>query len=157
MRILPQKEPLQRKLFQVKKKGPREEGTAYAIIVARHRISSQGNRGQCGLYSVCISRQGRRICTNNSIIRITAINIKARLVLVLLDTGSPISFICSRTFAKFFSTNDLLKLEGKTYKAINDEPMQIIGTVPTVIELESLPDLQTKIVFHVLQGNSFVN
>lgn len=75
----------------------------------------------------------------------------------MVDTGSPISFICNQTFKKFFNPSDLSSSSQERYKTIEDTQIKVSGTVSTVIKLEIFPNFSAKALFHVLQKNTFDN
>jgi len=78
-------------------------------------------------------------------------------LLALVDTGSPISFICNQTFKKFFNPSDLSSSSQERCKTIEDTQIKVSGTVSTVIKLEIFPNFSAKALFHVLQKNTFDN
>lgn len=103
--------------------------------------------------AVVLSDNNRTISTDNLIVKVISVNGRKSTVLSLLDMGSPISFICSKAFYKFFDPDIPLNSSEKTYKAVNGKPIEIMGTVSTSIILESLPMINAEILFHILKDD----
>lgn len=97
----------------------------------------------------------RTFSTNNSIINVISINGINSGISALLDSGSPISFIGLKFFKNFFGSDVSLNCADKTYKALNGNPIKIIGTVLSSIILEPLPLIRANVLFHVLHDDNF--
>lgn len=82
--------------------------------------------------------KARNLTVNGTSIRIYEINNISCSLSALLDTGSPISFIKSGVFLKYFQIPlESLKVTPDTYKAINNTPIRLYGSIQATIRLES--------------------
>jgi len=81
----------------------------------------------------------KKIVTNNTILKISKIGTSICNLVVLLDTGIPISFISRQTFDNFFNLTDSSIISSCSYNALNSTLIQVKNLVTTSIELELLP------------------
>jgi len=95
----------------------------------------------------------KKIVTNNTVLKISEIGIPLCNLLVLLDTGSPISFISCQTFYNFFKLAESSTIPSCSYNALNGTPIQVKNSVTTSVELELLPKIVSNITFHILKNN----
>lgn len=100
---------------------------------------------------------GKKIVTDSMILKVVKINnINCDLV-TLLDTGSPVSFICPASFNEFFVPSSITHNDSKQlYKALNNTPIATHGLITSNIQLESLPDLTALINLHVLDKECII-
>lgn len=76
----------------------------------------------------CVS--DRKIVTNDTFLKIIQLNNIACDLTALLDTGCPISFICSTTF-EFLGSSSITDISSDkiTYKALNNTPIPTYGSI----------------------------
>jgi len=99
--------------------------------------------------------QIRKIISDDSVLKITEFNNIPCNLSALVDTGSPISFICPSIFKEFCnSLIDSLSNPSLSYKALNDGPIEINGIIRSSIKFELLPNISIQGNFHVLRHNS---
>lgn len=83
---------------------------------------------------------------------VTIINSRKSTVFSLLDTGSPISFICSKVFYKFFDSDIALRSSEKSYKAVNGEYWNFRNNFKSIV-LEPLPLVNAEILLHIIKDD----
>lgn len=88
------------------------------------------------------NNEGRKIITDCVLIKVNDLNNSICSSFAFLDTGSPISFISSVAYKKFFSNNQSVMLPSLSYKAVNNIPIKITGIINSTIKLEALPNFQ---------------
>jgi len=97
---------------------------------------------------------GRKIITNENILKIVKLNNINCNLIAFPDNGSPTSFICPATFNNFFKSTDIINVNSmQEHRTINNTPIPTFGSVSTNIELEALPNLSTSINLHILKNN----
>lgn len=96
--------------------------------------------------------QDRSIVTSDTIVKVVQLNGVPCNLAALIDTGSPVSFICPSVFNQYFSFSCVTPSDSnQVYKALNNTPISTYGFVSTNIVLESLPDLIASVKFSVLK------
>lgn len=95
-----------------------------------------------------------KIVSNSSTIKVDEVNGISSNLIALVDSGSPISFMCPSIFNKIFGSSSLLTVPSSQYKALDNGPIKVRGIISTSIKLEALPDTLLNGVFHVLQYKS---
>lgn len=97
----------------------------------------------------------RRIEISDSHLKVTTLNNHSCNITALLDTGSPVSFICSSVFEKYCGSSVPVQNSINHYKALNNFPIKIIGSISTSLVLDALPNTLTNVNFHILEDDSF--
>ncbi|XP_077258588.1 uncharacterized protein LOC143895393 [Temnothorax americanus] len=98
----------------------------------------------------CVAEQDRRLELDDFQIKVIALNkVKSDLV-ALVDTGSPISFVRPSVYKKYFESSDNATSSHHSYKALNNSPIQISGTVSSELILSPLPEFSASIELNVL-------
>lgn len=96
----------------------------------------------------------KKIKTADYQLKVIAVNNVKCNIAALLDTDSPVSFIRPSIYSSLFGlSTSSLNMAARSYKALNNTPIQIIGSVSTVIQLLSLPDFSANINLHVLRDD----
>lgn len=73
----------------------------------------------------------------------------------LVDTGSPISFVKLSVFNKFYDNDvNISKIPKLTYRALNGEPVEIVGVVDSSITLKQL-DQKLNITLNIIKNDNF--
>lgn len=99
---------------------------------------------------------GKDLIIKSSVITVTLLNDLDCNLTALLDTGSPVSFICPLAYKKFGNRSlEALNMPHKSFWAINGSPVKVSGIFTTNIKLAALPDLTAIIKLHVLENTSF--
>ncbi|XP_036150640.1 uncharacterized protein LOC118648438 [Monomorium pharaonis] len=97
----------------------------------------------------------RTIDTNDSTVKVVSINGICCNLFGLLDTGSPISLIKASVFQSYFADSGTeIVTANHSYKAINDTPIPISGTILADIVVEPIPELYAKIRFHIFTSDA---
>jgi len=141
--------------FKLKRKEQTTSTTATAAPSPTVAAVTDPQEEECVAF---VQAPGRNVKVCNSVLKISRINGTDCTLSALIDTGSPISFVKSRIFNKYFPGRDLkLMRPSRKYKALNDEPVAIKGVIRTGIELTQLKNLLLTINLHVLEDCSIVN
>lgn len=70
----------------------------------------------------------------------------------MIDTGSPISFVSLDVYKQFSDTGNIqLKPVNRSYSALNNTEIKLLGVVETTIVLENLPEFRLDVKFHVMK------
>ncbi|XP_018316620.1 uncharacterized protein [Mycetomoellerius zeteki] len=100
---------------------------------------------------------GRNIQIESLSVEVNAINNSKCHLKALIDTGSPVSFVKSFVYDSFFAPDERsLEKPRCTYRALNNVPVEIRGTLKTDICLEQLPSQVFEINLHVLREDTLV-
>lgn len=92
--------------------------------------------------------------TTNMLVKVVEINNTVCDLVALLDSGSPVSFICPSSFNKFFGFPTVFKNNSKQlYKALNNTPISTYGLISSSLQLESLSNVTVPIELYVLKNN----
>lgn len=79
--------------------------------------------------------------TSNSTLKVISLNNSSCNLIALLDTGSPVSFISPYAFKTFFHSSDIKTNKSLiTYRSLSGDPIPIVGTITSEIQLETLPN-----------------
>ncbi|KAK2574692.1 hypothetical protein KPH14_012996 [Odynerus spinipes] len=98
---------------------------------------------------------GITLLTDYSPFKIIKLNNNECSLIALLDTGSPISFVRLDVYEKFLKGREInLSPPRLSYKALNNKPIDILGSVTTSVCLQQLRDLTLPICLHVLKDNA---
>ncbi|KYN17781.1 hypothetical protein ALC57_09934 [Trachymyrmex cornetzi] len=102
-----------------------------------------------------VQPQGRNLQLNNIALEVkTFNNVKCDLS-TLIDTGSPISFVKPSIYHKFCNeTLDALLAPKNEYKALNNLPIGIHGSIVSTIAFDQLKDIDFNIHLHVLKDDN---
>ncbi|KYN36181.1 hypothetical protein ALC56_09459 [Trachymyrmex septentrionalis] len=90
-----------------------------------------------------------------STVEVTMEDHTVALVHSYVDTGSPISFVKSSIYYKFYQkSTESLELPILRYKALNNKSVTIYGTINSKLTLEQLPNQLLEIYLHVLKDDN---
>lgn len=89
--------------------------------------------------------------TDDTIIKVTSINNILCKLNALLDTGSPVSFISTRTFNQYLANNVSITPTPVAFKTVNGSPLKVKGLAQTTLKLELLPEFSISAKLNVLE------
>lgn len=123
----------------------------------RHAVSAVQKEADADTSSTvaCVAAEiSRQLICNGSPINIIKLGSNPCYLQALIDTGSPISFIREDAYKKCFDRSLKPLPSSQLYKALNSTPINILGTIETLITFEQLPGLSANIKLHVIDMSS---
>lgn len=100
----------------------------------------------------------KKLTISNTFIKIVKLNNKECNILVLIDTGSPVSFIREDIFQEFFTLKDDFSNSAiRKFTALNNLPIQTCGSVRTQICFEQCPNSSFNVELQILKGRNCSN
>lgn len=130
--------------FKLKRKDQNSKMVQPSTQLAISTVS-EVNKGTDNTIASVTPSSNNIILSNNSLINISSINDVHTNISALVDTGSPISFICSSVYHEYFDSKSIINTQNKAYKAISGKPIPISGSISTSIVLESLSNVKSEV------------
>ncbi|KMQ82635.1 blastopia polyprotein, partial [Lasius niger] len=81
---------------------------------------------------------------------------KELILMALLDTGSPVSFMKARIFDKFIKTNNIvLRKTDRILRNLSDQKLDVLGIISVKINFKVIEGKEFPVELHILKNDTF--